>query len=133
MSEKLLTTADIHSAKRAVALCALGVRTLDEPVLLEALEGLYWQGYSACLNAGGKTSDSRNNALAVQIGGEHYKTCKIQPVEFIEANTLGFLEGCVLKRITRHNRGGKGAQDIEKAIHELQLLLELRYSGDESN
>jgi hypothetical protein len=67
--------------------------------------------------------------LNVQIGGDHYKQCLIQPVEFIEANQLGFLEGCVVKRVTRHNKPtGKGRQDIEKAIHELQLLLELRYS-----
>jgi hypothetical protein len=67
--------------------------------------------------------------LNIQIGGDHYKQCLIQPVEFIEANQLGFLEGCVVKRVTRHNKPtGKGRQDIEKAIHELQLLLELRYS-----
>lgn len=70
--------------------------------------------------------------LSAQIGGNHYKQCKIQPVEFIEANDLQFLEGCIVKRATRHNRnGGKGRQDIEKAIHELQLLLELRYPIDE--
>lgn len=67
-------------------------------------------------------------ALDRQIGGGHYRAGSIQPVQYIEANALGFLEGCVVKRITRHNRdGGKGRQDIEKAIHELQLLLELRY------
>lgn len=67
-------------------------------------------------------------ALDRQIGGGHYRASSIQPVQYIEANSLGFLEGCVVKRITRHNRdGGKGRQDIEKAIHELQLLLELRY------
>jgi hypothetical protein len=67
-------------------------------------------------------------SLTVQIGGTHYKDCAIQPVQFIEANQLGFLEGCVVKRITRHNKPtGKGRQDIEKAIHELQLLLEHRY------
>lgn len=67
-------------------------------------------------------------ALSVQIGGTHYKDCAIQPVQFIEANKLGFLEGCVVKRITRHDKPtGKGRQDIEKALHELQLLLELRY------
>lgn len=67
-------------------------------------------------------------ALDRQIGGGHYRSGSIQPVQYIEANALGFLEGCVVKRITRHNRdGGKGRQDIEKAIHELQLLLELRY------
>lgn len=71
-------------------------------------------------------------ATDTQVGGDHYRTCKIQPVEFIEANGLAFLEGCVVKRVTRHNRaGGKGRQDIEKAIHELQLLLQLRY-GDQS-
>ena len=72
--------------------------------------------------------DPMNN----QIGGEHYRAGRIQPVEYIEANELGFLEGCVVKRITRHNRdGGKGVQDIDKAIHELQLLKKLRYEPQE--
>jgi len=67
--------------------------------------------------------------LNIQIGGNHYKDCKIQPVEFIEENGLKFLEGCVIKRVTRHDKEtGKGAEDIKKAIHELQLLLELRYN-----
>jgi len=70
-------------------------------------------------------------ALDTQIGGDHYRNGAIQPVEFIEANSLGFLEGCIVKRVTRHNKpSGKGRQDIEKAIHELQLLLELRYNKD---
>lgn len=68
------------------------------------------------------------SALATQIGGDHYRDCAIQPVQFIEANRLAFLEGCVVKRVTRHDKPtGKGRQDIEKAIHELQLLLQLRY------
>lgn len=66
-------------------------------------------------------------ALSIQVGGGHYKDFPIQPVEFAEANNLTFLEGCVLKRLCRHSRGGKGRQDIEKAIHELQLILELHY------
>ena len=57
----------------------------------------------------------------------------IQPVEYIEANELGYLEGCVVKRVTRHNHEtGKGEQDIDKAIHELQLLKELRYGKKDS-
>lgn len=69
------------------------------------------------------------SALDQQIGGDHYRAGAIQPVQYIEANALRFLEGCVVKRVTRHDRaGGKGRQDIEKAIHELQLLLQLRYS-----
>jgi hypothetical protein len=67
-------------------------------------------------------------ALDTQKGGTHYKECKIQPVEFIEANNLQFLEGCIIKRLCRHDKEtGKGRQDIEKVIHEAQLLLELRY------
>lgn len=74
------------------------------------------------------------SALDVQVGGDHYKDSPIQPVQYIEANDLKFLEGCVVKRVTRHNKStGKGRQDIEKAIHELELLLELRYPiGDPS-
>ncbi len=68
------------------------------------------------------------SALDVQVGGNHYRQGGIQPVQYIEANKLGYLEGVVVKRVTRHNQpGGKGREDIEKAIHELQLLLELRY------
>jgi len=68
------------------------------------------------------------SALDIQIGGDHYKSQGIQPVQYIESSDLRFLEGCVVKRVTRHDEpGGKGRQDIEKAIHELQLLLELRY------
>lgn len=71
------------------------------------------------------------SALNDQVGGDHYRSCAIQPVQFIEANGLKFLEGCVVKRVTRHDKPtGKGRQDIEKAIHELQLLLELRYGGE---
>jgi hypothetical protein len=71
------------------------------------------------------------SALSIQIGGDHYKTSAIQPIEFIEANEIPFLEGCVIKRLVRHELPtGKGRQDIEKAIHELQLLLELRYKNE---
>lgn len=69
-------------------------------------------------------------ALEKQEGGSHYKDCAIQPIQYIEANKIAFLEGCVIKRCTRHDKPtGKGRKDIEKAIHELQLLLELRYPG----
>ena len=72
------------------------------------------------------------NQLETQIGGSHYKDCKIQPIEFIEANEIKFLEGCVIKRMARHDKSsGKGAEDVDKAIHELQLIKQLRYSGED--
>lgn len=61
-----------------------------------------------------------------QIGGDHYKTLAIQPSEFIAKNRLGWYEGNAVKYIVRHRiKGGK--QDIQKAIHYLELLLEAEY------
>jgi len=62
----------------------------------------------------------------MQEGGDHYKDMTIQPVEFILANKIQFLDGCVIKRVCRH-RAKNGAEDIRKAIHELNLILELEY------
>lgn len=60
-----------------------------------------------------------------QIGGSHYKL-PIQPAEFIHRNMLGYLEGNVIKYVTRHKAKGQ-AQDIRKAIHYCKLILELQY------
>ncbi len=68
------------------------------------------------------------DALAKQEGGNHYKDMKIQPVEFITANNLGFLEGNVVKYICRHH-AKNGAEDIKKAIHYCELLLQTKYGG----
>lgn len=66
--------------------------------------------------------------LDTQVGGSHYKDMAIQPVTYIHANKLGFLEGNVVKYISRHAEKG-GRQDIEKVIHYCQLLLQLQYGG----
>lgn len=67
-----------------------------------------------------------SSALDHQAGGHHYKTLQIQPVEYIHANQIGYFEGNVIKYVTRH-RNKNGKQDLEKAIHYLQLLIELEY------
>lgn len=67
-------------------------------------------------------------ALNIQVAGDHYKSMAIQPVEYIHANGIGYFEGNVIKYVTRH-RAKNGAEDIKKAIHYLNLLLELEYSG----
>lgn len=66
------------------------------------------------------------SALEVQEGGNHYKDLKIQPVEYIQANDLDFFQGNVVKYVTRH-KAKNGEQDIRKAIHYLNLILELQY------
>jgi hypothetical protein len=66
------------------------------------------------------------SALDTQVAGTHYQNRAIQPVEYIHANNLGFLEGNVIKYITRHLEKN-GVDDILKAIHYCQLLMELQY------
>lgn len=62
-------------------------------------------------------------AFKTQVGGSHYKQLKIQPTEYILANNLGFLEGNVIKYVTRYKHKN-GVEDIDKAIHYLQILKE---------
>lgn len=57
-----------------------------------------------------------------QVGGDHYKMLAIQPSIYIRRNKIGWYEGNAIKYITRHSIKG-GRQDIEKAIHYLELLL----------
>lgn len=66
------------------------------------------------------------SALDMQAGGSHYKNLAIQPVEYIQANGLDYFQGNIVKYITRH-KTKNGAEDIKKAIHYCQLILELEY------
>jgi len=67
------------------------------------------------------------NPLQRQVGGNHYKTMKIQPLEFIEANELSFCLANAVKYICRH-KNKNGLEDIEKAIHYLELHKEIHYA-----
>jgi hypothetical protein len=69
------------------------------------------------------------SALDKQESGNHYQNKGIQPIVYIHANDLGFCEGNVIKYVTRHKEKN-GAADIKKAIHYLELLLELEYKDD---
>ena len=64
------------------------------------------------------------DALDVQVGGDHYKSLAIQPVEYIHANKIGYFEGNVIKYVTRW-RAKNGVADLEKAKHYIDLLIEL--------
>lgn len=62
--------------------------------------------------------------LDVQVGGSHYKDLKIQPVEYIHANNIGYMEGNVIKYVSRW-RAKNGIKDLEKAKHYIELLIQL--------
>ncbi|MGA3682619.1 DUF3310 domain-containing protein [Pseudomonas sp. NPDC078416] len=64
------------------------------------------------------------SALNTQVSGDHYKSLKIQPIEFIHANAIPFAEGSVIKYVTRWRAKG-GIADLEKAKHFIELLIEL--------
>lgn len=67
------------------------------------------------------------SALDTQVGGGHYKDKAIQPIEYIHANNLGFIEGCIVKRITRwrDKPANERFEDLKKIKHEIDLLIEL--------
>jgi hypothetical protein len=70
------------------------------------------------------------NPLKKQIGGSHYKTMAIQPIEYSHQNGLSFIAGCIVKRLSRYNHPtGKGLEDIEKALHELDILIDQHRKG----
>lgn len=69
-----------------------------------------------------KKVDEQNDPFKQQVGGDHYKSMTIQPVEFILANGLGFCEGNVIKYICRYKQKG-GIQDLKKVVHYAELLI----------
>ena len=62
--------------------------------------------------------------LKEQVGGDHYSKLAIQPVEYINKNNLTYLQGNVIKYITRY-KDKNGLQDLQKAKHYVEMLIEL--------
>lgn len=60
--------------------------------------------------------------LPKQVGGNHY-IMPIEPIDYIVKNGLGYREGNVVKYVSRHQKKN-GAEDIKKAIHYLEMILE---------
>jgi len=63
--------------------------------------------------------------LKEQVGGDHYSKLAIQPVTYINANGLSYLAGNVVKYITRYKHKGKTLEDLKKAKHYVEMLIEL--------
>lgn len=58
---------------------------------------------------------------------EHYKTKKIEPIEYIQANELDFFEGNVVKYITRYKEKN-GLEDLKKAKEYIDLIIKYKYA-----
>lgn len=75
--------------------------------------------------------EEKKDALRKQVGGNHYKSLAIQPVEFCMVNGLNFCQSSAIKYICRYkDKGGK--EDIDKAIHFLELLKKFEYGDNNS-
>ena len=57
------------------------------------------------------------------MAGSHYQKLKIQPIEYILANELGFCEGAIIKYISRWRSKG-GVEDLRKIKQFCDFLIE---------
>jgi hypothetical protein len=73
--------------------------------------------------------DLAPNANDVQVAGTHYKDKAIQPWDYIIANELGYLEGNIVKYVSRWKDKG-GLDDLKKAQHYLAKLIEVVEDGN---
>lgn len=69
------------------------------------------------------------SALDKQVGGNHYKGLAIQPAEYCHKNNMNALASSVVKYVTRY-KDKNGKTDLEKAIHCIELLIQLEYGDD---
>ena len=72
----------------------------------------------------------RQSAWQKQEGGSHYKTLKIQPMQYALENKLDYAQANVVKYVTRHKEKN-GKEDLLKAIHNIELMIEFYYGGGE--
>ena len=69
---------------------------------------------------------SIDSALDRQVGGSHYKDYKIQPYEFFLRNQIPHHKAAIIRRILRYDHPtGRGLEDLQKIIHECELIIEL--------
>ena len=65
-----------------------------------------------------------------QVGGNHYKEFKIQPLQYALENNLGICEHAVIKYISRWRSKG-GIEDLRKARHYIDMMIELEAGVDQ--
>jgi len=91
--------------------------------------GIYKLGTTSDRNTPFPKDTKELGAMDKQEGGDHYRQA-IEPIEYILANGMEYCEGNVIKYVSRHDRKN-GKEDILKAIHYLEFILEDQY-GKES-
>ena len=68
--------------------------------------------------------DDATDPLSYQVGGDHYTKKKIQPVEYIHANKMDYMDGAIVKYISRWRDKG-GVKDLRKIKQFVDLIIKL--------
>ena len=85
---------------------------------------LWNSGFDSHLERWIHTKENKPKSLQTQVGGDHYKNKKIQPVEYIHSNDLDFFEGNIVKYVTRW-RDKNGLEDLLKIKQYVDILIDL--------
>lgn len=91
-----------------------------------------WQRRRRMIAEGYRQREQEGNkelASSQQVGGNHYKDLKIQPAEFCYINNIPYLEATAIKYLCRWRKKG-GVQDLDKAIHFIELLKEFESANN---
>lgn len=126
----------------------LGTRVVYVGRLPSILSGLYGvitevldEQYMVLFDSGDKHVVHRTNVLVVtplpelletQVGGTHYTEMKIQPIEYIHANGIGWFEGTAIKYLSRWKAKG-GLADLKKAKDIIDKLIHLEEANAVQN
>ena len=98
--------------------------TLEDLTKVEDIELIHSVGSPPLPIHAPKSVSKEPNPLDTQVGGNHYKSLPIQVVEYNFFNDIPYMEGNIIKYITRW-KTKNGIQDLEKAKHYIELLIEL--------
>jgi len=71
-------------------------------------------------------SSKVESPLDTQVSGGYYSNMKIQPFEYSMANELDPIQHSIIKYVSRHDKKN-GVDDLNKAIHCLEILKEMKY------
>jgi hypothetical protein len=82
--------------------------------------------YREVCDAVAKKNQAGREARQTQVGGDHYSKMNIQPIDFITQNNLSFIQGNIIKYVCRY-KDKNGLQDLKKAQHYMNMLLEIEY------
>ena len=76
-----------------------------------------------------RATQNGNSAFSEQVSGDHYKSLKIQPLEYCMANNLNACQTHVVKYVSRYDKKWKSKKDqikdLQKAKHVIDMQIEL--------